>query len=113
MSQAVLVETPEVQEDAKTKVTGETSNVRTVDENEAFQHKFNSVRKCDVADLTQLGETSRKPAQLQSLSEEGLLFCFSFPLTCNIVALNYTYNVCICCLPFGQFFLVYESSFPS
>lgn len=77
----VLVETPQVQEDAKTKVTGETSNIRTVEtqdstllvnleEDEFIQHTFSSLRTSDVADPTQLEETSIKPAQHQILSEE-------------------------------------------
>ncbi|RVW54026.1 Cyclin-A2-1 [Vitis vinifera] len=77
----VLVETPQVQEDAKTKVTGETSNIRTVEtqdstllvnleEDEFIQHTFSSIRTSDVADPTQLEETSIKPAQHQILSEE-------------------------------------------
>lgn len=77
----VLVETPQVQEDAKTKVTGETSNIRTVEtqdstllvnleEDEFIQHTFSSLRTSDVADPTPLEETSIKPAQHQSLSEE-------------------------------------------
>lgn len=83
MALTVLVETPQVQEDAKTKVTGETSNIRTVEtqdstllvnleEDEFIQHTFSSIRTSDVADPTQLEETSIKPAQHQILSEEGL-----------------------------------------
>ena len=79
---AVLVETPQVQEDAKTKATGETSDIKTVEtqdsnlpvnleENGSIQHLFSSVRMCDVAGLTQLEETSRKPGQLHGPSKEG------------------------------------------
>lgn len=78
----VLVETPQVQEDAKTKATGETSNIKTVatqdsnlsinlEENGSLQHLVSSLRTCDVADSTQLEETSRKPGQLHSPSRKG------------------------------------------
>lgn len=102
MALTVLVETPQVQEDAKTKVTGETSNIRTVEtqdstllvnleEDEFIQHTFSSLRTSDVADPTQLEETSIKPAQHQILSEEGLWFCFNFPLGCDNVDKNMTW----------------------